>query len=80
MKSFNDHFSYTQDNINEITAKAVENGAELILTTEKDWTKISKLNIAEPDVEIGYIPVEIEFINGMDELIILIESGLDSTI
>lgn len=41
--SFPDHHAYTIEEIQKISARARQQGAEVILTTEKDWTKIKNL-------------------------------------
>ncbi len=39
-KSFNDHYSYTESDIQNITVEALKKGAKFIITTEKDAVKI----------------------------------------
>lgn len=41
--SFPDHHNYSEDDIRKVSQKAKEQGAQVILTTEKDWTKIQNL-------------------------------------
>ncbi len=56
---FQDHYSYKASDFEAINKKAVELGADIILTTEKDWVK------ADPDVkwekEVAVIGIRIEF-------------------
>jgi len=39
-KAYNDHYHYTDASLKEISGQAEESGADLILTTQKDWTKV----------------------------------------
>lgn len=47
-KSFPDHQSYTQDEIDALTSEAQDKGASAFLTTEKDLVKIKSLNLRLP--------------------------------
>jgi tetraacyldisaccharide 4'-kinase len=53
-QSFPDHYNYTDKDIDKIMADAVATGADHIVTTEKDWVRLS------PDAQeqIDYIPME----------------------
>ena len=42
--SYNDHYEYSQNDIDKINEKALKNGASAIITTEKDMVKILKFN------------------------------------
>ena len=55
VETFPDHFFFTKNHILEVEKKAIELGAEYILTTEKDWIKIKDLNPNFPIIiiEIG---------------------------
>ena len=44
-ETFDDHHIYSQEDIERICKRASDSKAELIITTEKDWTKIACLNI-----------------------------------
>jgi hypothetical protein len=48
----------------------------MVLTTEKDWTKIVKLRTVNNDIPFAYLAVEIRFVAGEDRLIALIEKVL----
>jgi len=67
---FPDHFNYKQKDLDKIINKAISLGAEII-TTEKDFSKISKLeyeNIKFLKIDLK-IENEIKFINFMEEKI-----------
>lgn len=75
-KIYNDHHQYTQSNLVDIYTQAELTGAELILTTQKDWTKIRSLKPDKEDIRLAYIAVEIMFIAGRDKLTCLIKDTL----
>ena len=77
-KIYNDHHNYT-DNCLADLKKQIQSSegerAEVILTTQKDWTKIRHLESAK-DLPIAYLVIEIKFLNGQDKLRCLIEDTL----
>ena len=79
-KIYNDHHHYTDDCLADIYEQAGRLGADLILTTQKDWTKIiadcqsSIVNCQ--DILWAYLVIELKFIAGEDKLKQLIESAL----
>jgi tetraacyldisaccharide 4'-kinase len=84
-KVYNDHYHYTDACLAEISEQAEELGADLILTTQKDWTKVvsnTKFQILEPKTRpsLAYLAIEIKFLTGQDKLTNLIKDTLASTI
>ncbi len=80
-KVLNDHYHYTDSCLADINKRAKYLKADLILTTQKDWTKIiSDLRLQSSDFEsslpIAYIGIEIKFLAGEDKLRDLIENTL----
>ena len=80
-KVYNDHHHYTNDCLADINEKAGALKADLILTTQKDWTKIIsdfKFQISdfESSLPFAYIGIEIKFLAGEDKLRGLIENTL----
>lgn len=47
-KAFSDHHFYTQDDIDKLAKRAIENGAEILLTTAKDAVKLIDLKFEVP--------------------------------
>ena len=76
-KIYDDHCRYTEKDISDISAQAKNVKADLILTTQKDWTK---LPIENRKSKIGtlfaYLAIELRFISGEDKLRGLIENTL----
>ena len=42
-REFGDHFDYSERDIHEINREAVSAGAEMLMMTEKDWVKLTRL-------------------------------------
>ncbi len=58
-KKFADHFSYTKKDIDDIEKSAKTLNAKYLLTTEKDWFKLEKLEMRLPVIVIE-IKIKIE--------------------
>ena len=59
IKTFEDHFLYTKKRLLKIIQFAKNLKADYILTTEKDWVKISPLN---PDFIFVVLTIELELL------------------
>lgn len=80
---FNDHHQYTHFCLNDICRQAQDCGADLLLTTEKDYTKVSHLlekEALEPPLSLAYLVVELKFLAGQDQLKQLIEQTIKDKI
>jgi tetraacyldisaccharide 4'-kinase len=77
-KIYNDHYDYKEDDIYEIFELARQTDSDLILTTQKDWTKIDFLKAlhSENALDIGYLKIELKFISGEEKIRRLIEKAL----
>lgn len=72
-KVYNDHHHYTDNNIADIYEQAKRSNADLILSTQKDWTKTAPLGPTEKEIPLAYLEVELNFTDGEDKLRQLIE-------
>ncbi len=83
-KIYNDHHEYTADDINDICQQAKVSKAELILTTQKDWTKvISDFIFQISDLKsapLAYLEIELKFITPEERITGLIKSALSAKI
>ncbi len=82
---YDDHYQYTDACLAEISEQAGKLGADLILTTQKDWTKVisnSRFQISDTQssVPFAYLAIEIKFLAGQDKLTALIKDTLASKI
>jgi tetraacyldisaccharide 4'-kinase len=77
-KIYNDHYRYREEDINEIIHHSNKIKADLIITTEKDWTKIDSFEViqSKSSSNIGYLVVELKFIDGEEKIRGLIEKAL----
>jgi tetraacyldisaccharide 4'-kinase len=78
---FGDHHPYTPGDIKKIEAAAKAQGAESILTTEKDMVKLisAKLRSLLDEKSWFYLPVETVFVNRgseFDELVLAVVEGV----
>ena len=74
-KIFNDHHPYGDDCMTDIYEEARYLGADLILTTQKDWTKTA-LNKLQSDILMAQLIVELQFISGESGLLRLVEDAI----
>jgi tetraacyldisaccharide 4'-kinase len=72
---YNDHHSYSSDDIADIYEEAKYLGANLILTTQKDWIKAAPL-APEYEIPLAYLAVKLEFLGGEDKILGLIGKTL----
>ncbi len=75
-KVYDDHHHYTEHCLADIRAQARVSGADIILTTQKDWTKVSGLARTGKGLPLAYLAIEIRFLTGQDRLTSLIEKTL----
>jgi len=77
-KVYSDHHDYSSEDISGIYDEARKRGADLILSTEKDWVKSSLLVPRDDDIIFAYLAVELEFIDGVDKIEALIDKVVGS--
>jgi len=73
---FDDHYGYTRQDLSDIRRQAGERQAGLILTTHKDWTKITRMAVSEDQPPLAYLAVELQITAGAQELTALIDRTL----
>ncbi len=73
-KIYDDHHNYTAGDVEEIYRNAAKTGAEMILTTEKDYNKIG-LPDGSTDLELAYLAVRLQFVDVADYIRQLIEQS-----
>jgi tetraacyldisaccharide 4'-kinase len=82
-KIYNDHYHYTDNDIADIYEEAGRLRADLILTTQKDWSKIRDSQssiLSSGDIPFAYLAIELKFISQEDKITQLIEDALAGTI
>ncbi len=71
-----DHQAYSDALLADLHAQAKASGAELLLTTQKDWTKIRPLNLPSPPPALAYLVIELGLAGGAETLTALIDGTL----
>lgn len=61
--AFADHHDYTPADVAKMRRVCAETGAEAVLTTEKDFVKLSRMDLP-PEMAFFYLPIEIYFLFG----------------
>jgi tetraacyldisaccharide 4'-kinase len=74
-KIYNDHYCYTDSDIDDIHNQANRLGADLVLSTQKDHAHYATRTTRYEKL-FAYLAVEIKFISGEDKLKHLIEDAL----
>jgi tetraacyldisaccharide 4'-kinase len=84
-KIYDDHYQYADNDLSDICEQAGHFKADLILTTQKDWSRLplenwnlSAVRVAESKIDIGfaYLAIELKFISGENKITQLIENAL----
>jgi tetraacyldisaccharide 4'-kinase len=74
-KIYNDHHHYTSSDINDIYEQANRLGADLILSTRKDYAHYAA-DAMQYEIPFAYLAIEIKFVAGEDKVKQLIEDAL----
>jgi tetraacyldisaccharide 4'-kinase len=69
LRAFGDHHAYSAEDLRRISAKASTLGAELLVTTEKDWVKVTSI-VADNLLPIATLELQIHFRDGGDEALL----------
>jgi len=76
-KIYDDHYHYTPDDLSEIYDQAKVLKADLILTTQKDWSSTQyAIRNTQYEIPFAYLEIELKFTSGEDKLTALIENTL----
>jgi tetraacyldisaccharide 4'-kinase len=70
---YDDHHNYKISDVNDIYSDAEKSDAQMILTTEKDYNKISQPASGAHNFVLAYLAVRAEFVDGVDRIRELIE-------
>ncbi len=73
---YDDHRNYTANDVNDIYRYAAKSDAQMILTTEKDYNKISQPASGAGELVLAYLAVRLQFVDGADRIRELIERSL----
>ena len=76
-KVYNDHHKYTESDIAAIYEDAKYKQAQLVLTTHKDWIKTALLCIDKFEIPFAALLIELEFIDGREKIISLVDKAIE---
>ncbi len=77
--AYDDHYRYGVGDLERIYRKATRRKASLILTTQKDWTKIARLADPRKHPLLACLTVELQITAGAQQLTALIDRALGVT-
>ncbi|MBN1637352.1 MAG: tetraacyldisaccharide 4'-kinase [Ignavibacteriales bacterium] len=73
-KAFRDHYWFSRNEIDSLVHLKEKYAAEYLLTTEKDWVRISSL---EPNnFDIGYLSIKFKFTSGEEDFFKVIQDAI----
>jgi len=75
-KTCNDHHHYTEADITDIFEESRYLNADFVLTTQKDWVKTALLATQNIKIPFAYLAVKLDFIEGEDKIVQLINKAL----
>lgn len=75
-RSFDDHHAYTEADMLELTEQAAAYGAELLLSTEKDWVKAALLYPRQAKVPLACMGIELDFLQPPDTITRMIDEAV----
>lgn len=76
-KAFDDHHGYAAEDLEAVHRQARQQQASLVLTTQKDWTKIAKLT-PRGEPPLAYVVIDLRITAGEEILTALIDRVLGS--
>jgi len=72
---YDDHYDYSVEDIKGICQAAAEVGADVVLTTQKDWAKtaLGASHEGGEGIVLGYLDIRLEITDGTDRIMELID-------
>jgi len=77
-REFKDHYPFNRSDIHALIQMKEKQGAEHIITTEKDWVRVSPLAAGRPDM--SYLSISFEFTSGREEFFRMIREKIEDKI
>ena len=75
-KIYDDHHRYAPADIDDIYEEARYLNVDIILTTEKDWTKTALMAGSKENMPLAYLAVRLQFIEGEEQITRLIDNAI----
>ncbi len=77
-QTFDDHHTYTKADMDSVAAEARKSGANVVLCTEKDWSKCEALISDENEPVFASLAMKLDFIAGFDTIARQLETLLNT--
>jgi len=76
---YDDHWDYSPSDMEEIRREAKKLGADIVLTTQKDWVKTALAAAWDGDEPplLGYLDIRLEIAEGKDRIVELIDGVIN---
>ncbi|HBF42794.1 MAG TPA: tetraacyldisaccharide 4'-kinase [Desulfobacteraceae bacterium] len=74
-KGFRDHYQLKSDEIQELIKTKERLDGRYLLTTEKDWVRISSFKLLSPD--LAYLRIKFALLSGQDDFFEIIKDGIN---
>ncbi|MEN6338094.1 MAG: tetraacyldisaccharide 4'-kinase [Phycisphaerales bacterium] len=78
--AFDDHYRYTPEDLKAVQDQARSLQAALVLTTQKDWTKIVQAGLPQQGPPLAYLAIDLQITAGEESLTTLIDRILGGRI
>ncbi|MEN6576461.1 MAG: tetraacyldisaccharide 4'-kinase [Phycisphaerales bacterium] len=75
-KVFDDHHHYTAEDVLAVHNEARRRQAPLVLTTQKDWTKVAQSTLPKGEPLLAYLAIDLRITSGEEMLTALIDRVL----
>lgn len=79
-RAFDDHYRYAPGDLKAVQDQARNLEATLVLTTQKDWTKIVKAGLPQQEPTLAYLAIDLRITAGEELLTTLIDRVLGGRI
>ena len=77
-RRFRDHYRFKRGDIHALIQMKEKQGAEYVITTEKDWVRVSPFAADRPDM--AYLSINFELMSGQDEFFRMIKDGIKGSV
>jgi tetraacyldisaccharide 4'-kinase len=75
-RRFGDHHDYSASDLRTLSQNANDAGAELLITTEKDWAKIERIAPADMSIPIWRVDMKLKFSNDDEDRLLELVRGV----
>ena len=77
-RGFRDHYPFKRDDIQALIQMKEKQGAEYVISTEKDWVRVSPFAAGRPDM--AYLSIKFALTSGQDGFFRMIKDGIEGSV